>query len=427
MIEPVNLPSGAGINYSDGDVRHLAQGDAMDVPGISNPTRELAERDNIIAETVNELVQAVNNQEQPIALPVYRTVMPPGEETIVANYRIPAGFEARVLDAAVAANPASNSVQLNVLYSTGFGNSTGTSVVTATPGSEFTGQVSFSQQGEFIISIKNTGALTLEVTASILLTMRPLGAVGTLLIGTVVEGPPGIPGMTGPQGPVGPPGAGSTGSPGLVWTGTWSFLTAYNVNDAVSYTESTGAVSAFICTVANTGIAPQGSADWDYLAQGGLQGPAGPQGPSNSALNYATSYGNSGTATYTLTTSAALFNLNPTPPSLTLNAAGTYMLFARTRIDAVGANWSTGQRNLVFFLYDDTNSVTVPNSVRSVTLAEAIYGQSYQTTVPTGVIPPVPYQINGTTTVQMWGSLSSSIAGGTFQVIEADIVAIQIG
>ena len=52
-IRPIDLPSAAGIEYGHGDVRHFAQGDAMDVPGLANPTRHLAERDNQLAQKLN--------------------------------------------------------------------------------------------------------------------------------------------------------------------------------------------------------------------------------------------------------------------------------------------------------------------------------------------------------------------------------------
>ena len=288
MIQPISLPAAAGIDYSKGDVRHFAQGDAVDVPSISNPTRELAQRDNLLAAKLNEVVGRVNNTEQYVPLPVVRTIVAPSEEVVVTNYRIPAGFEARVLDVAVGSTPQSSSAQANIYYNSGFGGSTGTVVVTATPAAEFTGEVNFFQTGEFVISLKNLGSVTLEISASIMLTMRPLGTVGTLLIGTVVEGPQGLPGVTGPQGPAGPPGSGGAGTPGMVWTGTWNYLTVYNVNDVAAYTESTGQYSSFICLVANTGQAPEGSAYWDYVVQGGAQGESGPMGVSGSSIEVPT-------------------------------------------------------------------------------------------------------------------------------------------
>jgi len=285
-IKPIDLPAAAGIDYSGGDVRHFSQGDAVNVPGLSNPTRNLAYRDDLLAQKMNEVVSVVNNQEQFVPLPLIRTTVPPNEEIIVTNYRIPAGFEARVLNAVVSTTPSSIQAELDVYYSSSFGGTSGTAVVTVTPGSEFTGDVNFYQVGEFIISLKNTGSSTLEIAGSVMLTMRPLGAEGTLLVGSIIEGPQGQPGMTGPPGPPGPPGTGGAGSPGMVWQGAWMNGNSYNPNDVVSYNYS-GTYGSWICRIANTASLgvndPQvDPVTWNYVAYGiaaqGSQGPVGPAG-----------------------------------------------------------------------------------------------------------------------------------------------------
>lgn len=258
----------------------------MDVPGMTNPTRNLAERDNLLAEKLNETIAVVNNQEQFVPLPIVRTNVPPGEEIVVTNYRIPAGFEARVLNAVISATPTSTSAEINVYYSSAYGGSTGTAVVTATPGSEFTGDVNFYQTGEFIVTLKNTGAATLELAASIMLTMRPLGAEGTLLVGSVIQGQQGPPGQRGGPGPQGIPGTGGAGSPGMVWQGAWVNGAAYSPPDVVSYAYS-GTYGSWICRVAHIASAgvndPQTSQTiWNYVAFGvavaGSEGPTGPAG-----------------------------------------------------------------------------------------------------------------------------------------------------
>ena len=86
-IKPVSLPAGAGLDYGSGDVRHFGLGDAVNVPGLSNPTRNLAQRDNLLAEKVNEVVAVVNNREQFVPLPVIRTIVAPNDETIITNYK----------------------------------------------------------------------------------------------------------------------------------------------------------------------------------------------------------------------------------------------------------------------------------------------------------------------------------------------------
>lgn len=285
-IKPVDLPSAAGINYASGDVRHFAQGDGINVPGLSSPTRHLAERDNVLAAKMNEVVSVVNNQEQFVPLPVVRTHIPPNEEIIVTNYRIPAGFEARVLNATVSATPVTSLAELNVYYSLSFGGTSGSTVVTVTPSSEFTGDVNFYQTGEFIVALKNTSAATLEIAASVLLTMRPLGAEGTLLVGSVIEGREGRPGMTGPPGPPGIPGTGGAGSPGMVWKGAWLNGAGYQTNDVVSYAYS-GTYGSWISRATHTASLgvndPQVDAvTWNAVAYG-IVGAAGNTGATGAA------------------------------------------------------------------------------------------------------------------------------------------------
>ena len=146
------------------------------------------------------------------------------------------------------------------------------------------------QAGEFIVTVKNTGAVTLEITASVQFTQRPIGAAGTLLVGTIIEGRQGPIGPTGFPGPIGPPGSGGAGSPGMVWQGTWTNGNPYHTNDVVAFSLYGSIVSSFICRVANT--ASVGSNDpgtdaiitWNPVAIGGATG-IGEQGPPGVILN----------------------------------------------------------------------------------------------------------------------------------------------
>jgi len=88
------------------------------------------------------------------------------------------------------------------------------------------------------------------------------------------QGPPGVTGATGATGPQGP--AGPVGAAGLVFRGTWSAATAYVVGDVVFYNGSS--------YVASNAVGPSATppdtdtANWDFLALQGLQGPPGPGG-----------------------------------------------------------------------------------------------------------------------------------------------------
>lgn len=278
-IEPISIPAAAGIEYGKGDVRHFAEGDAQNVAGISNPTRHLAQRDNILAQKLNEIISVVNNQEQFVPLSIPRTAIPPNDEIVVLNQRIAPGFESRVLSASVAATPVTSDIELNVYYNEGFGGSTGTSVVTTS--SEFDGGVQFYGEGEFIVTLKNKGSTSLEVAGSVLLTMRPLGAQGTLLVGSTIQGDRGEPGPSGPPGPPGPPSPGGAGTPGMVWRGVWSAVINYNANDVVSRDDGTGLISSYIALASTLNQDPlTNPAIWSYVAKGsmGASGTAGPPG-----------------------------------------------------------------------------------------------------------------------------------------------------
>lgn len=293
-IQPVNIPAGAGINYGEGDVRHFSQGDEVSVPGLSNTTRHLAERDNMLSEKLNEVIANVNNQEQFVPLPIIRTIVPPNDQTTVLNYRVPAGFESRVLNAAVSASPASTDIELIIYYGAGFGGTTGTQVVNTS--NEFSGGVNFYQSGEFIIVLKNKSGFTLEMVASILLTLRPIGAAGTLLVGSTIKGDKGDPGQAGPPGPQGVPGSGAVGAPGMHWSGSWTAGSPYVEKDVVRYDlDGVGLrISSFYCKADNTAgptnapdvtaiTAPSTHPVWDAVAVGGLIGPQGIPGPTGAA------------------------------------------------------------------------------------------------------------------------------------------------
>ncbi len=109
----------------------------------------------------------------------------------------------------------------------------------------------------------------------------PAGAVGA-------QGPAGVAGPSGPQGPQGPQGSqGPAGASGLNFQGAYSALTAYALNDVVTY-----AGSSFVSLAAgNGGNTPGVTSQWAVLAQGGTGTGSGVgvayQGIYGSAANYA--------------------------------------------------------------------------------------------------------------------------------------------
>lgn len=291
-IDPISLPSAAGVNFGEGDVRHFSEGDAVSVPGLSAPTRHLAQRDTDLATKLNEVIADVNNKEQIIALPVYRTVLPATAEEIISNFRIPPGYEARVLNAIISSTPASSDTQLNVLWANGYGNVTGDAVMTTN--SESQGGTKFSPTGEFIIEVKNLGDVTLDIVASVTLTMRPIADVTSALLPSPSVAPPGPPGRQGDRGLKGDPGgAGPPGTPGMNYQGRWTetpYPVVYSELDSVTHDfAGTSGASTFIClqshiaTVANQPnptLVP--SLYWDFVAEAGASG-TGIRGPTGAS------------------------------------------------------------------------------------------------------------------------------------------------
>lgn len=283
FVEPLSLPSAAGLDFGEGDVRHFSEGDAVNVPGLSNPTRQLANRDSLIADKVNELAGEVNNKEQIVPLQIPRMTLPPSSEEVVANFRIPPGYEARVLNAAISSTPVSSNIELDIQYSTGFGNVAGQAVVSTS--AETAGGTVFFSAGEFIMSAKNIGSTTLDITASVMITVRPVASQqGALLpsVSVLPPGPPGPQGIQGRQGGIGP--IGPIGSPGLLYRGDWVDVPApftYNINDVVTHDfRGTNGSSSYVCLQShvanginepNPDLTP--SPFWEFVAKAGHNAP----------------------------------------------------------------------------------------------------------------------------------------------------------
>lgn len=283
-INPVSMPAAGALPFGVNDVRHFSENDAVDVPGMQNPTRNLAQRDLVLAEKTNEVVSTVNNKEQFVPIPILHTSVPPTTTEVVNNFRIPPGFEARVLNASVASNPQSSNVTLSILFANGFGNTTG-SIVVSTSG-EATGGTQFYNNGEFIVTLANAGQSTLDCVGSITLTVRPIGSQSSLLVGSVIAGQTGPAGSTGPQGPQGPAGVGGSGSPGMVYNGNWTVGATYNAPTAVVTYPLYGTLqSSYIAlqtATASLGNAPPNPSFWNPVA-------IGSSGSTTTNINYFTS------------------------------------------------------------------------------------------------------------------------------------------
>lgn len=135
-----------------------------------------------------------------------------------------------------------------------------------------------------------------------------------------------------------------------------------------------------------------------------------------------TVYG-SGTA-YSLTNSSALLALGTTTPSLTISAAGTYLLLARARIDFNGLGVTNGR--VVTIKLRRTN-----NTAADLTNGSAAFSCPVNTT-GTGTagmvnLPPIVYATpNNNDVVELWGSVSVVDNAGNLHCVEASIVAVKL-
>ncbi len=196
QIAPISLES---------DIKHISAVDQLSASSIRKSTKTLATRDNTLNDKLNEVITAVNNQEQLVPLSIASTVVPALTSLELTNIRIPYGFEARILNAVISSTP-SSTVKLNIYYNIEtFGGSTGTEIVSTL--TEFTDGTLFKNSGEFIVQAENTSQLSSEAIISILLSIRP--AIN--MVGNVIS--PGAVGKRGYKGAKGD--AGIKGDPGI--------------------------------------------------------------------------------------------------------------------------------------------------------------------------------------------------------------------
>jgi len=284
LIQPISIPQSAAQNFAGGDVKHVSSiADAIEGDSLSGPTRQLAYRDVILAEKVNELVEVVNNKDQFINLPLPVTTLPGGASQIISNYRIPPGFEARILNAKISSSP-SGAIQLTIGYNANQYGLTTFSTQPITTFDESTAGSSFYGTGEFVIQLLNVSGRTSTATASVMLTMRPVAAQKGGIIGPGAVGPRGDKGDKGDKGDQGNPGLpGPAGPIGMTWRGSWSSVTGYATRDEVQYGGST-----WFARSPNTNVAPPASpfdisGVWDLVAALGSQGSQGVQGSQGAA------------------------------------------------------------------------------------------------------------------------------------------------
>ena len=180
-----------------------------------------------------------------------------------------------------------------------------------------------------------------------------------------------------------------------------------------SITNSTTVVLTFLGLAGN--VAPGAT-----ISSGAGVSPGGTQG----TLSNLSVYG-SGTV-YTLTATPALLTLGTTTPSLTITAAGTYLLYATVRYDL--AAWKSTLMTLTTKLRRTNNTAA---DVTATSTGYAIVDTSAAAVTSTLAVfdlPVVQYvTTNSNDIIQLWGSLSAvASVSGTVTAVEASIVAVKI-
>jgi hypothetical protein len=420
MITPLILPKAAGIDYGNGDVRHLTATDANSAATISYATRNLAERDNILAQAINSIISEVNNKEQIIDLQVPRISLAASQSIVVLNYRIPSGFEARVLNAVVSSTP-NNLVRLEVLWSSVYGATTGTSITSTL--SEVSGQTVFYGEGEFIVKLTNIGTATAAVCGDVQITMRPVAEVqGSLLVPTLIvpsggsgagesgySGYSGVSGFSGTRGASGFSGySGETGTDAFTLTSALFIMPSPSSNVTVSVVDTSWMVSGQVVYVqtagyftissitnsttvvlTNTGYAGNAAAATN-ITSGKKVGPAGISGASGASASSNTI--TTGTTSITTNYSGTTTSASGSYQAVT-NGAGLFT--ASTTTITIGANTFTiiqGQR--LMMLRTGTLSLTLAapfttaNTFVTVTVDDVIQaaGQASKLITPSSQI-----------------------------------------
>lgn len=131
----------------------------------------------------------------------------------------------------------------------------------------------------------------------------------------------------------------------------------------------------------------------------------------------------SGTA-YSLTNVAALLNFGTTDPSLTITAAGTYIIFATVRIDYTGATFAANRTVTLKLRRTNNTAADLTNS--SVSAKTNIITTETETFCRFLIIPSTYITTNATDVIEIWGSIDVVPSAGSIDAVEASIVAVRI-
>jgi hypothetical protein len=127
---------------------------------------------------------------------------------------------------------------------------------------------------------------------------------------------------------------------------------------------------------------------------------------------------------YSLTATPALLDFGTTDPSLVINAPGVWLILARARIDN-NAKTTAAVRTITLLLRRTNN--TAANIANSSTACKTAIMTTLTFTLAEMDLPPIIYTtVNSDDILQVWGSADDISGAGTFDAVEASIVAVRL-
>lgn len=159
----------------DRDIRHLGPNDELSSASLLPVSRALAQRDSTVVDKLNEVVGAVNNLSRFVTLPAVPVQVAGGASIQLCNFRVPAGFEVRVINTAVSSSK-TDGAEAAVKYQAGVFGGDGTGLNSSTL-VETTSEVSIAGEwvgaGEIVLVLRNQSAESAAIKSSVLLELRP--------------------------------------------------------------------------------------------------------------------------------------------------------------------------------------------------------------------------------------------------------------
>jgi hypothetical protein len=130
-----------------------------------------------------------------------------------------------------------------------------------------------------------------------------------------------------------------------------------------------------------------------------------------------------GTA-YTLTNSSQLLTFGTTSPSLTISAAGTYLIRSHVQTNLVGATMAAN-RNITFVIHRTNNTPWDVSPKAQVIKTDITSLKAY--TLPIGAIPEFVYTTANTNDVlEIWGFIDTVPTAGSISIVDAQIIAVRL-